>query len=625
MIQAIKRFFLSLFFMGLMTVLVAQTPEQTMRIVENNRMEYYVGHGYADGYEQAVQRAKAQLVEDIAIYVQSHTTGTVSTETGISMEERIHTYTNMTQLRDVETVLISEHPTSHVFCYVKKSVVQQMFEERKQKMRSYFDEARRAEKNLMMAEGLRYYYWSLLVLKTLPEGSRETFIDEEGHLQNMLLWLNDHISEILNNIEFQPIAISNIGECTTLTGVHELKQLEISVTYHGKPVSNCEYQYWTGRGYSQPVRAKDGRGIAEFCGDVPQQLRFRVEYVFESDARNIDPELRDIVAMEGRPTWNENVRMAALETSSASPAALEPHPIHVDKMPETFSGCEFVQQLSEALDDSCTHVMEVVKNAVVSKNYTVVRPLCTTEGWQMFNMMMKDGNATILGDSEWKFIRVRDEILCRGLSVSLKYPRSGKTIVENVEFRLDYKTLKINSLSYTLNQEAESDILNEEKKWETNSRFQLMRFLQDYQTAYALKRADFLESIFSEDALIIVGVELKRAPNLENRILPTNQKQYKFTQKSKSEYIDHLRRIFASAEFVNLQLKDNEILKVPNKEIYGIQIRQIYTSSSYADQGYLFLVVDLRDAEHPIIHVRTWQPDKDPDFGFFDLGKFTIN
>ena len=611
--------------MGLMAVLVAQTPEQMVRIVEDNRMEYYVGHGYAEGYEQAVQRAKAQLVEDIAVYVQSHTMGTVSTETGISMEERIHTYTNMTQLREVETVLVSERPTFHVFCYVKKSVVQQMFEERKQKMRSYFDEACRAEKKLMMAEGLRYYYWSLMVLKTLPEGSHETFIDDEGHLQNMLLWLNDHISEILNNIDFNPVTISSMGECSTLTGVHELKQVGLSVTYHGRPVSNCEYQYWTGRGYSQPVRAKDGRGVAEFCGDVPQQLRFRVEYVFENDARNIDPELRDIIAMEGRPAWNDNVRMVAFDAPSSSQPTSEVHTVYIDEKPETFSNCEAIQQLSDAQYDSCARRMNAVKDAIVAKDFESVKSLCTMGGWQMFNMMMKNGNATILGDSKWKFIRVRGEILCRGLTVSLKYPRSGKTIVENVEFRLDYKTLKINSLSYTLNQEAEDDILNEEKKWEANSRFQLMRFLQDYQTAYALKRADFLESIFSEDALIIVGVELERAPNLENRILPTNQSQYKFTQKSKSEYIDHLRRIFASAEFVNLQLKDNEILKVPNKEIYGIQIRQIYTSSSYADQGYLFLVVDLRDEEHPIIHVRTWQPNKDPDFGFFDLSKFTIN
>ena len=611
--------------MGLMAVLVAQTPEQMVRIVEDNRMEYYVGHGYAEGYEQAVQRAKAQLVEDIAVYVQSYTTGTVSTETGISMEERIHTYTNMTQLREVETVLVSERPTFHVFCYVKKSVVQQMFEERKQKMRSYFDEACRAEKKLMMAEGLRYYYWSLMVLKTLPEGSHETFIDDEGHLQNMLLWLNDHISEILNNIDFSPVTISSMGECSTLTGVHELKQVELFVTYHGRPVSNCEYQYWTGRGYSQPVRAKDGRGVAEFCGDVPQQLRFRVEYVFENDARNIDPELRDIIAMEGRPAWNDNVRMVAFDAPSFSQPTSEVHTVYIDEKPETFSNCEAIQQLSDAQYDSCARRMNAVKDAIVAKDFESVKSLCTMGGWQMFNMMMKNGNATILGDSKWKFIRVRGEILCRGLSVSLKYPRSGKTIVENVEFRLDYKTLKINSLSYTLNQEAEDDILNEEKKWEASSRFQLMRFLQDYQTAYALKRADFLESIFSEDALIIVGVELERAPNLENRILPTNQSQYKFTQKSKSEYIDNLRRIFASAEFVNLQLKDNEILKVPNKEIYGIQIRQIYTSSSYADQGYLFLVVDLRDEEHPIIHVRTWQPNKDPDFGFFDLSKFTIN
>ncbi len=625
MIQAIKRFFLSLSFMGLMAILVAQTPEQMVRIVEDNRMEYYVGHGYAEGYEQAVQRAKAQLVEDIAVYVQSRTTGTVSTETGISMEERIHTYTNMTQLREVETVLVSERPTFHVFCYVKKSVVQQMFEERKQKMRSYFDEACRAEKKLMMAEGLRYYYWSLMVLKTLPEGSHETFIDDEGHLQNMLLWLNDHISEILNNIDFSPVTISSMGECSTLTGVHELKQVELFVTYHGRPVSNCEYQYWTGRGYSQPVRAKDGRGVAEFCGDVPQQLRFRVEYVFENDARNIDPELRDIIAMEGRPAWNDNVRMVAFDAPSFSQPTSEVHTVYIDEKPETFSNCEAIQQLSDAQYDSCARRMNAVKDAIVAKDFESVKSLCTMGGWQMFNLMMKNGNATILGDSKWKFIRVRGEILCRGLSVSLKYPRSGKTIVENVEFRLDYKTLKINSLSYTLNQEAEDDILNEEKKWEASSRFQLMRFLQDYQTAYALKRADFLESIFSEDALIIVGVELERAPNLENRILPTNQSQYKFTQKSKSEYIDNLRRIFASAEFVNLQLKDNEILKVPNKEIYGIQIRQIYTSSSYADQGYLFLVVDLRDEEHPIIHVRTWQPNKDPDFGFFDLSKFTIN
>ena len=61
------------------------------------------------------------------------------------------------------------------------------------------------------------------------------------------------------------------------------------------------------------------------------------------------------------------------------------------------------------------------------------------------------------------------------------------------------------------------------------------------------------------------------------------------------------------------------------EEIYGIQIRQLYASNSYADEGYLFLVVDLRNPDDPIIHVRVWQPDKDPNFGLYDLSKFSFN
>ena len=69
--------------------------------------------------------------------------------------------------------------------------------------------------------------------------------------------------------------------------------------------------------------------------------------------------------------------------------------------------------------------------------------------------------------------------------------------------------------------------------------------------------------------MIIVGVELKRAPDIEKKINLSNQKQYKFIQKTKAEFISDLRRVFASAEFINLQLQDNEILKVAGKEIYG--------------------------------------------------------
>ena len=81
---------------------------------------------------------------------------------------------------------------------------------------------------------------------------------------------------------------------------------------------------------------------------------------------------------------------------------------------------------------------------------------------------------------------------------------------------------------------------------------------------------------------------------------------------------------FQSNEFINLRFADNEIRKAGSGEIYGIQIKQDYFSSNYGDTGYLFLMVDLNDREKPLIHVRAWQPEKDPDFGLIDLSSFTF-
>ena len=39
-----------------------------------------------------------------------------------------------------------------------------------------------------------------------------------------------------------------------------------------------------------------------------------------------------------------------------------------------------------------------------------------------------------------------------------------------------------------------------------------------------------------------------------------------------------------------------------------MRLHQLYSSSTYSDDGYLFLLWDFRDEENPKIHVRTWQP-----------------
>ena len=45
-------------------------------------------------------------------------------------------------------------------------------------------------------------------------------------------------------------------------------------------------------------------------------------------------------------------------------------------------------------------------------------------------------------------------------------------------------------------------------------------------------------------------------------------------------------------------------------EIYGVTFKQHWNTTRYSDVGYVFLLIDFQDEENPIIHVRTWQPEK---------------
>lgn len=71
---------------------------------------------------------------------------------------------------------------------------------------------------------------------------------------------------------------------------------------------------------------------------------------------------------------------------------------------------------------------------------------------------------------------------------------------------------------------------------------------------------------------------------------------------------------------------ENNIVRKRDNEtnVYGINIKQNYSSSTYADQGYLFQMVDLKDSNRPVIYVRAWQPEKFDDGRVIDLSDFSF-
>jgi hypothetical protein len=88
----------------------------------------------------------------------------------------------------------------------------------------------------------------------------------------------------------------------------------------------------------------------------------------------------------------------------------------------------------------------------------------------------------------------------------------------------------------------------------------------------------------------------------------------KYTRQDKATYIKNLEKSFGSNEFINIRFTDNSVSKMgKGGDTFGIQIHQDYYSSSYADTGYLFLMVDLNEIDQPCIKVRTWQPHRDPN------------
>ena len=94
---------------------------------------------------------------------------------------------------------------------------------------------------------------------------------------------------------------------------------------------------------------------------------------------------------------------------------------------------------------------------------------------------------------------------------------------------------------------------------------------------------------------------------------PAKMQHVKYTRQTKEQYMKNLKRCFDSNEYINIRFADNIVRKSKSPNIYGIQIKQDYYSSSYGDTGYLFLLIDFKDPEAPLIHVRTWQPDNDPN------------
>ena len=160
----------------------------------------------------------------------------------------------------------------------------------------------------------------------------------------------------------------------------------------------------------------------------------------------------------------------------------------------------------------------------------------------------------------------------------------------------------------------------------------IIELVENFRTAYNRKDIPYLEEIYSDDALIITGKVLtpqKRA----DVPMAFDQKQIEYSVYNKKQYLANLKRIFGINSYINIKFEEIVVTRHEgNPNIYGVTLKQNWNSTTYSDEGWLFLMIDYEDENNPLIWVRTWQPLKDntgKDLRYntediFGLGSFPV-
>lgn len=568
---------------------------------------YIWGEGNGTTMSDAEGEALRQMSVQISVSVYNSSYDEESNDN--SVQKAVLQSVSSAKFTNVQMRVLEEEPNAKVFCFMPRSEVKKMFEKRANHIVNMVDAGKTAESRMMIDEALRNYYWALVLAKTTPEPVEIEFNDKKGEATSLL-----------------PIKIKSVLAMinASVDEIQDGKNLILGFTYNGKPVSSLNFKYNDGQSIVGPIVARDGIGEASMAS-IPADGKLHLTY--ELRFRNeVDPTDSDIAGAFNAgilPNINSSVAIAIKSNSKKKAAAPMLTSAEILAAQPTNDKHSIAMQNADNTDDLQKAVL-AVEAAISSNNPKSAFNYFTPEGYTLFaNLMAKNGKVTLVGKAQnHNFIIADGYIIGRATNIKRQF-RNGKAFMEKLVYRFNPESRKIESVAFALTQRAENDIMNAAASWPEVSRWAILNFMEDYQTAFALKRTDYINSIFSDDALIITGTILKKLNNAERAFDRSKSldlggpKDIAYSQLSKTEYIDCLRKIFSTREYVHLQFEDNvtRMIDLPaingiNKgAAFGIEIKQRYESTGYSDDGYLTMVFDTR-GKLPIIHVRLWQPDK---------------
>ena len=594
-----KKIFTLLFFFAAFTISAQNKKEIEKKIEEiKNNGAYYWGEGIKSSSERAEEESLKNMYKDIAANIK------------VSLVDMDIDNLDEHKMKVLKTVKI---PSSTInvddnvkknnyvrISYISKDDLMKVFEERKK------DIQRKADKGLEyegqnVSDALREYYWGMMLCVGHING-KELMIKVEDEDVMAYDFFYEKMVDLLGSISFR-VDKRNPGELND-EGLSVLLNVTSNdeVSIDGLPI---EYSNGVDRYIETLVR--NNKANIQLNEDIVKEIGIKIIYNFKDDL-NSNSEIKTIF---------DNVGSVIIDEYKNSIVPIKDYMRNIkknDQEPQLINEGKLSSNEEYFYD-----VMLKLENAFCEKNYNSVKGYFTKEAFAMLDTLVRNAEISVVGKQEYEIIPFGDITICRDIDMCFKF-KNYKSFIREVVFRFDNNTKLIKSLAFRITSYAEKDITTN-NKWGNDCRFALINFLEDYQTAYALERHEYLEKIFSDDALIIVGHVLEKRENQTKDVMKLNlgEKEVVLQKMEKKAYFDRLKRVFDAQEYIDIKFTETVFERMVNSDdennnngddILGIRLLQEYNSEKYGDVGYLFLLVDLRDTQRPVIHVRAWQPSK---------------
>lgn len=571
--------------------------------------QYYYGSGISFDAAEAKDLALEELTAQIAVRV-AHSFKRKIIESGNNLQDNVKSVIETHSAATLQNVKTLKSPAAggriEVFCYLAKNEVTKIFNERRKLIHVLYKEAKKYEAEANYAYALKLYYFARLLMNSIPDQN----IEYEG--LNFTTLIPQQINRILLNTSFSLIKDQKISP--------KEREITLRVEQNGQAAAKLDFTFWDGANQTL-VESRDGLATFQLYGSSVsfKELRLMIKYAYY-EARGEYAAVKELWPVVDKPLFDVSKTISL----SKKPQPVVQNPgaqkwnLQLSSKTDIAVAAEINNAVHQFLENISGNKRSQIRRQYKNDPFLrdkILRYLDYNHPRPLDNNINAKINKT---ESGYELRRIR---------MQHNYPSIHKTSTEylTLDFSEKGELLDLNlSISDNL---YENFVKKSKFTGDWKKRRQIIKFIEKYRTAYLTRDIKTVDMMFSEDALILIGrrIERRKLPdNSLNYRRFSKEPEYKTIKLNKTKYIERQRAVFKAQKDIFLDYASFAIDKKSNAQnVYGVEMRQNYSSTGYADEGYLFLLIDFSDRD-PLIYVRAWQPQQWSDSALVRTANFRI-